>query len=77
VFGRVESPYWENNPGSRERLPRRAARIRPLTPDEAAAAIVAGIERGRRTVVAPRVFRLLFLLDALFPARTESMMCGD
>ncbi len=27
----VESPYWQHNPGSRERLPGRAAGMRPLT----------------------------------------------
>jgi short-subunit dehydrogenase len=75
VFGTVETPYWEHNPGSRERLPRRAAQIRTLTPDEAAAAIATAIEKGKRIVIKPGIFRLLFLLNALFPAQTEAMMC--
>jgi uncharacterized protein len=75
IFGTVDSPYWEHNPGSRERLPKQAAQMRPLTPGEAAAAIATGIEKGKRNVVKPAIFRVLFLLNALFPARTESMMC--
>lgn len=75
ILGTVDSAYWEHNPGSRERLPARAAQIRPLTPEQAAAAIVAGTENGDRVVVKPAIFRLLFWLNTLFPARTEAMMC--
>jgi short-subunit dehydrogenase len=75
VFGTVETAYWEHNPGSRERLPKPAGRMRALSPEEAAAALVAGIEKGACTVVKPAIFRLLFMLNALFPAQTESIMC--
>lgn len=75
MFGTVESPYWMHNPGSRERLPASAARQRALTVSEAAAAIVHGIERNQRVVLRPRVFRLLFLLNTLFPTRVEATLC--
>lgn len=75
MFGTVESPYWEHNPGSRERLPSQAKRIRPLTTKDAADAIVDGIERGKRAIVKPALFRLFFILNALFPIQTESLMC--
>lgn len=75
MFGTVETPYWEHNPGSRERLPKQARAQRALTPEEAAAAIVQGIEHNRRLVLKPTIFRLLFLLNQLFPAQTEAMMC--
>jgi hypothetical protein len=39
-----------------------------LTPEQVADAIVRGVERGQREILQPRVFRLLFLLNALFPA---------
>ncbi len=74
MFGTVDSPYWEHNPGSRDRLPKPARRIHALTPQEAASAVVAAIERGRRLVVRPRVYRGLFLLNALFPALTQAAM---
>jgi len=75
MFGTVESPYWAHNPGSRERLPASATRQRALTVGEAAAAIVRGIEREQRFVLRPSVFRLLFLMNALFPRRVEASLC--
>lgn len=75
MFGTVDSPYWEHNPGSRERLPAPAARQRALTVGEAAAAIVRGIEGDKRFVLRPAAFRLLFLMNALFPRRVEATLC--
>jgi short-subunit dehydrogenase len=74
MFGTVESSYWAHNPGSRERIPRAAGGIRVLSPEQAAALIASAIERGSRTVVAPGMFRLLFLLNRLFPAQTAASM---
>jgi hypothetical protein len=49
--------------------------MRGLTPDEVAEAILRGVEKGSRCVVRPRIFRLLFLLNAVFPRRVEAIMC--
>lgn len=76
MFGTVETPYWAHNPGSRERLPQSAAGLRVLSPQQVAAAIVDGIEKGSRTVIAPAAFRFLFALNMLFPKRTEASLCG-
>jgi short-subunit dehydrogenase len=68
VLGTVDTPYWEHNPGSRQYLPKTESWLAPtLSADEAAEAIFAGVERGKRTVVKPTIFRALFLLNALFP----------
>jgi uncharacterized protein len=75
MCGTVESPYWQHNPGSRERLPRRAAALRPLSPAEVADAIVAAAEARRRLIVKPAIVRLFFLLNAVFPGQTETLMC--
>jgi short-subunit dehydrogenase len=64
VLGPVESGYWEHNPGSREHLPKGVA---PIGVDAAARTIVAAIEKERRRVVYPAIFRLLFLLAAMAP----------
>jgi uncharacterized protein len=74
TFGTVETPYWVHNPGSRERLPKQADRIPALSPQQAAAAIISAIEKGSRTVVAPRMFRALFLLNSLFPSQTAAAL---
>jgi short-subunit dehydrogenase len=68
VLGTVDSPYWQHNPGSRENLPPSDPRLLPnLSTAEAAEAIFAGVEAGRRMVVKPAIFRALFLLNALAP----------
>jgi short-subunit dehydrogenase len=68
VLGAVETPYWRHNPGSRENMPKADPRIVPvLTPEQAAEAIVDGAESGKPLVVKPAIYRMLFLLNALFP----------
>ena len=68
VLGTVDSPYWEHNPGSRERLPATNPRLVPiLTCEQAAQAIFTGVEERRSTIVRPSIFRVLLVLNALFP----------
>jgi short-subunit dehydrogenase len=68
VLGTVETPYWRNNPGSRENMPKADPRLMPvLTPEQAAEAIFTGAEARKALVVKPAAFRALFLLNALFP----------
>ncbi|MGE3528877.1 MAG: SDR family NAD(P)-dependent oxidoreductase [Methyloceanibacter sp.] len=68
VLGAVETPYWQHNPGSRANLPKTDPRfLPPLTPDQAASAIVESIAAGKQFVVKPTLFRALFVLNALFP----------
>lgn len=74
MFGSVESSYWSNNPGSRERLPRIASATRFLTAEQVAKAIVDGISRDRRLVLRPPIFSLVLGLNALFPRTTERLM---
>jgi short-subunit dehydrogenase len=64
VLGPVESAYWSHNPGSRERVPKGVAL---LSVEEAAKTIVVAVARSRRRIVRPRVFRLMFLVEALVP----------
>jgi uncharacterized protein len=68
TFGTVETNYWKNNPGSREHVPKSSARMKALTQEQVAEAIVRGIEREQRAILQPGVFKLLFPLNALFPA---------
>ena len=74
VFGTVETPYWEHNPGSREHLPKQASLIKPLAPVAAAEAIVRGVEKGSRRVVRPRIFIPILLLNALVPWTVEAVL---
>jgi short-subunit dehydrogenase len=74
MFGTVESPYWQHNPGSRERVPKSARRIRVLSTQEVASLIATAIEKRSRTVIAPAAFRGLFLMSALFPSQIDASM---
>jgi len=66
--------FLGTQPGSWERLPAAAHRLRTLTPNDAAAAIVEAIERDRRLVLRPRMIYLLRLLNTLWPRGTERRM---
>ena len=76
TFGTVETNYWKNNPGSREHMPQRSADIKVLTQEDVAKAIVLGIERGQREVLQPAIYKLLFPLNALFPAAVSRYVSG-
>jgi short-subunit dehydrogenase len=65
TFGTVETAYWKNNPGSR---PKSSAAMKALTQEDVADAIARGIEREQRAILQPGIFKLLFALNALFPA---------
>jgi short-subunit dehydrogenase len=66
VLGKVASPYWAHNPGSEERIPKLVPLItRTLTAEEAATAIIKGIERNRRQVISPAILRVF--LHPLLP----------
>jgi short-subunit dehydrogenase len=75
VLGTVETPYWDNNPGSREHVPVPNPRLAPtMSPEQAAEAIFAGVEAGKRSVVKPGILRALFLLNALAPRLVASQL---
>jgi short-subunit dehydrogenase len=74
MFGTVESPYWQHNPGSRERVPKSARGIRVLSTQEVASLIATAIEKRSRTVIAPAAFRGLFRMNAIFPNQVDASM---
>jgi short-subunit dehydrogenase len=74
VPGRVSSEYFTRNAIPDDRLPRVARLIPTITPDQAARAVVAGIEGNRREVVLPAMLRLFFALNALAPRLVEALM---
>lgn len=59
VPSEVDSPYFDNNPGSRERIPRIAKLIGTITEADVAAAAVKAIESERRELLVPWRSRLL------------------
>ena len=66
-FAKVTSEYWENNPGSEERLPTSQALIPIITPEKAAKAIVKGVRKGKRKIAAPFMIFVMNLLIRYTP----------
>lgn len=73
--GPVDSPYWRNNPGSRERVPGIARLLVPvLTEEQVACAVVAGVAGNRRMIVVPSMLGLVYLLHFLLPGLVQWLM---
>jgi short-subunit dehydrogenase len=69
--GKVTSSYFENNPGSEERLPGVSRLVPTIIPEQAADAIVRGIERNKREVVVPLMLKLFYLQHNVVPRFIE------
>lgn len=69
--GEVNSPYWENNPRSRERIPKIGMVYPKMTPEQVAKAIVKAVENNKREVIVPLPLRLTVNLHRVFPFLTE------
>ena len=74
TFAAVRSAYWENNPGSEMRVPKAQTLIPIITTEQAAAAILKGIQRNQREVIAPMMLQVVVALSYLFPFVTRRLM---
>ncbi len=70
----VESDYFTNNPGTKERLPTISRYIGTLLPAEVARALVEGVRKGRRSVVIPLRLRATLLLYRFFPGTIKRIV---
>lgn len=71
VFARVDSAFWEHNPGSAEKIPGAQRMIPVLSAEQAARAIIHGLRRDRRFVAAPPMLPVVLALNYLFPQITR------
>ena len=67
VFGEVSSPYFDNNPGVRDSMPKLGKLIPVLSPERCAEIIARTARRPRRQVVAPTMLRLMYWTAAIAP----------
>jgi short-subunit dehydrogenase len=74
MFGKVANQFWEHNPGSEDHLPKVNAYLPTLSSQKVADAIVSAVEKNAGTIVLPRIFRFLFLLNSLTPGTTSRVM---
>ena len=73
-FAKVESDYWQNNPGSEERLPTSQSLIPIISTEKAAKVIVKGIAKGKRKIAAPFMIFVLNFFIKYFPGITRWIM---
>jgi uncharacterized protein len=74
VPARVESSYFDHNPGFLERVPRFALLAGKLTPERVADAIVEAVARDRRDVFVPFRLHAFVLFARLFPGVSSYAM---
>ncbi|MEO1518842.1 MAG: SDR family NAD(P)-dependent oxidoreductase [Bacteroidota bacterium] len=68
ALGKVDSPYFQNNPISEERIPKIANWLVPTMSEKAAGAVIAQNVRTKKAVVIkPFVMALFVFLNRLFP----------
>jgi short-subunit dehydrogenase len=67
VFGRVDSPYFEHNPGVVEAMPGIASTVRTLSTDECGRVIAHLAERPRRELLYPFMLRIYGWTYRLMP----------
>jgi len=74
TFAKVQSDYWAHNHGSEERVPASQKMIPTLTTEQAADAIVRGLERNQSHVIAPLMLGVILTLNYLFPYITRWLL---
>jgi short-subunit dehydrogenase len=70
----VDSPYFDNNPGSRERVPRAGVLFGTATPEQVARRVGRGIERDRARVWVPRRLGAMAALTRHFPRSSQLLV---
>lgn len=73
-FAKVDSPYWEHNLGSEERLPLAQKWIPVISTEQAAQTIVEGIIRGNKIIAAPKMIKVIEFLTHIFPFVARRIM---
>ncbi|MBX3423609.1 MAG: SDR family oxidoreductase [Pirellulaceae bacterium] len=74
VFGRIDSQYFDNNPGVLQRMPKISVLIRTLSSAECAKIIANLAERPRRQVVYPFMLRLFYWSSLTLPWLTRWLL---
>lgn len=74
VFGRIDSEYFDNNPGVLDRMPRISSVIPTLTVEHCARRIADVAERPRRQLVDPLMLRLFYWSALALPWFTRWLL---
>jgi short-subunit dehydrogenase len=67
AMSRIASSYWDNNPGTAQRLPFVDRLVPTMSVEQAAAVITRAVERERREATGPPMYTLIHHIGRLFP----------
>ncbi len=67
VLSKIASSYWDNNPGSEERLPWVDRVVPTLSVEQAAGVVTRAVERERREATAPFMYTVFHQIGRLSP----------
>jgi len=67
VMSKIASSYWDNNPGSAERIPWVDRIVPTMSVEQAAAVITRAVERERREATGPSMYTVIHQIGRLFP----------
>jgi short-subunit dehydrogenase len=71
IFGKIDSPYFDNNPGVLNKMPMLAKTVPTLTPEACALQLARLAERPKHRIVFPWVLRIHIEVGRLFPGTTR------
>ncbi len=71
IFGKIDSPYFDNNPGVLDKMPMLAKTIPTLSPEACAVQLTRLAERPKHRIVSPWVLRVHTEFGRLFPGTTR------
>ena len=74
TFAKVNTEYWENNPGSESGLPRAQKMIPVLSAEATAKAILFALRWDLRFISAPLMAYIILFLNYLFPGITRALL---
>ena len=71
IFGKIDSPYFDNNPGVLDKMPLLAKTVPTLTPTDCALQLVKLAEHPKHRIIFPRTLRIHAEFGRLFPGITR------
>ena len=72
--GKISSEYFQNNPGSEEKIPALSKLARTITPEEGARNIIKCIEKNKRMLVTPFMMKFFYVNRRYFRGLTDYLV---
>jgi short-subunit dehydrogenase len=74
AIGKVDSPYFDHNPDSEERIPKIGKIYPVLTTEQVATSILRAVRENKKEVIIPFLHRLTVFFHSFFPGLVEGLL---